>query len=194
MRRFVALLIVFRTVHCVLLRPERAIRGWNSFDSTGTANETHVLQVIAALRSGAIGNNTGYEYIEIDGFWFSSRTEANSESLDAFGRPCHGPDHYPSLNCSMKPLADAAHAAGLKVSCKPMTRPCARTPCLCAAAGCLAALRSSEGSCEPLVANPRDELHCFRHRVKRKHCRRVRMGQVGRVQRQHVPSCSSSMV
>eukprot|EP01052_Picozoa_sp_SAG31_P051032 SAG31_NODE_11927_length_985_cov_1.169300_1_plen_279_part_10 len=51
----------------------------------------------------------------MDGFWFSSRSEANSESLDPYGRPCPGPDKYPSLNCSLAPLADAAHAAGLKL-------------------------------------------------------------------------------
>jgi hypothetical protein len=100
-----------------LARPRRAPRGWNSFDNSGTANESQVYAVIAALKRGALGrtNETGYEYVEMDGFWFSSRSAANSESLDAYGRPCPGADKYPSLNCSMKPLVDAAHAAGLKL-------------------------------------------------------------------------------
>lgn len=105
------------TAAATLARMSRAPRGWNSFDNSGTANESQVYKTIKALQHGALGltNETGYEYVEMDGFWFSSHTEANSESLDAYGRPCPGPDKYPSLNCSLKKLADAAHAAGLKL-------------------------------------------------------------------------------
>lgn len=100
-----------------LARIRRAPRGWNSFDNVGTANESQVYETIAALQHGALGltKQTGYEYVEMDGFWYSSHIQANSESLDAYGRPCPGPDKYPSLNCSLKPLADSAHAAGLKL-------------------------------------------------------------------------------
>ena len=51
----------------------------------------------------------------LDGFWFSDPVAANSESLDPYGRPCPGAAKYPSANGSLKPLADAAHAAGLKL-------------------------------------------------------------------------------
>lgn len=106
-----------RRALCTLVKPARAPRGWNSFDSVGSADEAVVRRTIAALQRGVLGPtaDTGYEYVEMDGFWFSSHTEPNSESLDSFGRPCPGPDKYPSLNCSLKPLADAAHAAGLKI-------------------------------------------------------------------------------
>ena len=106
-----------RTGAATLARISRQPRGWNSFDSSGSANEAQVYATIAALQHGALGrtNETRYEYVEMDGFWFSSHTAANSESLDKYGRPCPGPDKYPSLNCSLRPLADAAHAAGLKL-------------------------------------------------------------------------------
>lgn len=93
-----------------LLRPVRAPRGWNSFDSIGSANETQVRAAIAALGAGAVLGPT-YEYVEMDGFWFNNPNEANSESLDAYG----GPARFPSLNGSLGPLADEAHAAGLKL-------------------------------------------------------------------------------
>eukprot|EP01047_Picozoa_sp_COSAG01_P053740 COSAG01_NODE_5792_length_4032_cov_12.553776_4_plen_158_part_00 len=101
----------------VLVRPLRAPRGWNSFDSSGSANESQVYAAIAALQEGVLGPTaeTGFDLVEIDGFWFSSRVAANSESLDAYGRPCPGTDKYPTLNCSMRPLADRAHAAGLRL-------------------------------------------------------------------------------
>lgn len=106
-----------RTGAATLAQISRAPRGWNSFDNSGTANESQVYAAIAALQHGVLGptNETGFEFVEMDGFWFSSHIEANSESLDSYGRPCPGPDKYPSLNCSLKPLADAAHAAGLKL-------------------------------------------------------------------------------
>ena len=106
-----------RTSEATLPRIHRPPRGWNSFDNSGSADESQVYATIAALQHGALGrtNETRYEYVEMDGFWFSSHTEANSESLDEYGRPCPGPDKYPSLNCSLRPLADAAHAGGLKL-------------------------------------------------------------------------------
>ena len=63
-----------------------------------------------ALRGGVLGATaeTGFEYVVLDGFWFSDPVAANSESLDPYGRPCPGAAKYPSANGSLKPLADAA--------------------------------------------------------------------------------------
>ena len=115
--RALVLLLTSTAVAAVVLKPRRAPRGWNSYDSTGSASEAQLRAAIAALAGGALGNTAtgGFEYVTTDGFWFDDASAANSESLDAYGRPCPGAARYPSLNCSFKPLVAAARAAGLKL-------------------------------------------------------------------------------
>ena len=103
----------------LLHRPLSPPRGWNTYDSIGTASEAQVHAAISFLQHGALGNTslTHYEYVEMDGFWFNSRTDNAShfESLDAYGRPVPGVGRFPNSNGSLALLANAAHAANLKL-------------------------------------------------------------------------------
>eukprot|EP01052_Picozoa_sp_SAG31_P053782 SAG31_NODE_13962_length_834_cov_1.598639_2_plen_133_part_01 len=63
----------------------------------------------------------GYNYFTVDGGWFDAATadlptNSSVPTVDEFGRPKPKPDLYPQLQHGKgwKPVADAAHSAGLK--------------------------------------------------------------------------------
>lgn len=63
----------------------------------------------------------GYNYFTVDGGWFDAATadlptNSSIPTVDEFGRPKPKPDLYPQLQHGKgwKPVADAAHSAGLK--------------------------------------------------------------------------------
>ena len=110
----------------VLVKPSVPIRGWNSFDFGDGSERPYNTPDVPTLLSltKAVKHNLkpfGYEYFTVDGGWFDAATpglptNSSVPTVDRWGRPAPKPDLYPELQGGKgwKPVADAAHAVGLK--------------------------------------------------------------------------------
>ncbi|WP_018626523.1 glycoside hydrolase family 27 protein [Niabella aurantiaca] len=106
------------------VRPELAPHppmGWNSWNYFGKEgiNEKIVYEVIDAMVTNGL-RDAGYQYVIIDGGW-------RDEKLDKDGRLRPHPVRFPN---GIKPLADYAHAKGLKLGLHtvPGTHDCGGNP------------------------------------------------------------------
>ena len=119
------LTLLLLPVRGVLVKPRTPVRGWNSFDfgdgterPYNTPDVPTLLSLVKAVEANLLPY--GYEYFTVDGGWFDAGTpglptNSSAPTVDAWGRPAPKPDTYPELSTNgWKPIADAAHAAGLK--------------------------------------------------------------------------------
>ncbi|MGV7229618.1 MAG: sulfatase-like hydrolase/transferase [Nitrospirales bacterium] len=90
----------------VYLEPKSPPMGWNSWNFFGKReiNEQIVIEVIDAFVDQGL-KEAGYEYVVIDGGWRDNKLGSNHQLLPH-------PEKFPN---GIKPLADYAHARGLKL-------------------------------------------------------------------------------
>jgi alpha-galactosidase len=118
--------MMVQQVAAVLVKPPTPIRGWNSFDFGDGTERPYNTPDVPTLMSlvKAVQHNLlpfGYDYFTVDGGWFDAATpglptNSSVPTVDRWGRPAPKPDLYPELQGGKgwQPVADAAHAAGLK--------------------------------------------------------------------------------
>ena len=97
--------------------------GWNSWDCYGTTLTEAEFKANADVMASTL-RPFGYEYAVIDIEWYTPRPPAHGNyipdptnvTLDAFGRLVPALNRFPSAanGAGFKPLADYAHAHGLK--------------------------------------------------------------------------------
>ncbi|MCU1528929.1 MAG: putative alpha-galactosidase, partial [Frondihabitans sp.] len=104
-----------------LSRPTTPPRGWNSWDSFGTAiTEEEVLANAAFMSANML--EFGWDTIVVDAQWFEPNARAHGYNedadvlLDEYGRPQPVPNRFPSAagGKGFAPLVAQVHDLGLK--------------------------------------------------------------------------------
>lgn len=114
----------FIFVGCVLAQPcpatqPRALRGYNSWDADANpVTEAEILAAAAFMRDNLL--KYGFEYITIDGGWYSNQTAGSKQGsniIDQYGLPIPDPTRFPSSanGKGLRPLAEQINAMGLKL-------------------------------------------------------------------------------